>query len=312
MVRQVDKEEWLTIIARQQQLHSLFFNPEFLGVIKNAFGYQLHYYVAIQKQVPLFAAAIFSNGKNVVVPLAFTYSSIYLDQTISDRRRVDLLKSFISLLKKDFRKISFRFNAEMEDLRPFIWESFQVDLRYTYIKRIGGDVHDSVLRNVERAKSEDFCFKTATVEKESVQKNLDDFRNYGLSGFSYNQYQQLFEQLSLMGCLKSFNVYMGEELVCGNIVLLDEEKHQLYTLLINRTSHKNATSYLYIETIEWCAANGYQFIDYCGANDERISNFKSYFNPHLTPYYLLSYSPYGSFANNAKRKVKAIIKRIVG
>ncbi len=312
MVKQVGKEEWLTILANQQALRSLFFNPDFLATVKDTFGYQLHYYVAIQKQVPLFAAAVFSRGKDVVVPLAFTYSSIYLDQTISDRRRVDLLKSFIGLLKKDFRNISFRLNAEMEDLRPFIWEGFQVDLRYTYIKRIGEDVHDSILRNVERAKNEDFCFKVSVVEREAIKKNLDDFRHYGLPRSAYGQYYQLFERLAFMGCLRSFNVYKGEELICANIVLLDEEKHQLHTLLINKTNHKNATSYLYKETIDWCAVNNYQFIDYCGANDERISDFKSYFNPHLSPYYLVSYSPFRSFINNTKPKIKAIIKRIVG
>lgn len=311
MVKQVGKEEWLTVLANQQQFRSLFFNYDFLAAVKDAFGYQLHYFMAVQKQVPLFAAVVFSRGKDVVVPLAFTYSSIYLDEAISDRKRVDLLKSFIGLLKSNFRKISLRLNAELEDLRPFIWQGFQVSLRYTYIKRIGEDVHQSVLRNAERAKSEDCYFKVSVVERESIEKNLDGFRNYGLPRSAYGQYHQLFEQLAFMGCLRSFNVYKGEELICANIVLLDEEKRQLYTLLINKTNHKTATSYLYKETIDWCAVNDYRFIDYCGANEERISDFKSYFNPHLSPYYLVSYSPFGSFINHAKPKIKAIIKRII-
>ncbi len=311
MVNKVNKEEWLAVLSSHKQLNSLFFNPDFLSVVKDAFDYQVHYFVVVQKQVPLFAAAIFSKGKDVVVPLAFTYSSIYIDKTISDRKRIDLLKSFIDLLKKDFRKISFRFNADLEDLRPFTWLGFKLDLRYTYIKQIGEGVHQSVLRNVERAKSDGYYFKAVSVDDESIKRNLDDFSHYGLSKKAYGQYHKLFDELFGMGCLKSFNVYLGEQLVCSNIVLLDEKTHQLYTLLINKTDHKNATSYLYKEAIDWCKDHGYRFIDYCGANEERIADFKSYFNPHLSPYYLVSFVPYENQTNLIKQKFKAIVKRVI-
>jgi len=312
MVTQINKDEWLAVTAKYEGLSSLFFKPDFLDIIKDAFNYQLHYFVAVQKQAPLFAAAIFSKGRDVVVPLAFTYSSIYIENTISDRKRVDLLKSFIGLLKKDFKKISFRLDDELGDLRPFTWQGFKLGLRYTYIKEVKENVHHSVLRNVERAKSEGYDFKIGTVDKESIQKNLDDFSNYGLTKSAYPKYHQLFERLSSMGYLKSFNIYLEEQLICSNIVLLDKNARKLYTLLVNKTSHKNATSYLYKETIDWCANNGYQSIDYCGANDESIANFKSYFNPNLSPYYLVSYAPYKNLANNMELKFKTIIKRIIG
>ena len=312
MVNKIDKGEWLAIIAGHEQLNSLFFNPDFLSTVKEAFSYQLHYFVAVQKQIPLFAAAIFSKGTDVVVPLAFTYSSIYVEKTISDRKRVDVLKSFIELLKKDFKKISFRLNSELQDLRPFIWQGFKLDLRYTYIKEVRLDVHQSILRNTERAKNENFFFRVSEVNEEVIKVNLDDFIKYGLKKATYQNYHKLFEQLSLMGNLKSFNVYKGEELICANIVLLDKSNQTLYTLLINKTHYKNATAYLYKETIDWCAAYDYQFIDYCGANEERIADFKSYFNPHLSSYYLVSYTPYKNMLNNISGEFKHIVKRIVG
>ena len=44
----------------------------------------------------------------------------------------EIAVTLASFLKKKFARISFRFPPEIVDVQPFIWEEFQVGLRYTY------------------------------------------------------------------------------------------------------------------------------------------------------------------------------------
>lgn len=308
MVKEVDTAEWQEAV---KNTHSVFFNPDFLNTIASSFKYKLHYIIYTEKGRVQAAFALFSKGKNIVTPIAFTYASIYWNKELSDRKYIAVFKSIIEYLKKKWVKISLRLSSEFTDLRPFTWNGFEIENRYTYIKDPDSGLHKSIRKNFEKAEISGCRFDVHAPDAQSIEKNLDFFKKQGITEETAVSYKKLFQSLSDRGDMLSFNVYEADKLICSNIFLIDKERQKVFTLLLYKTENKLAHTFLYKKRIEWCKANNVIEMDLCGANEEGIAEFKSYFNPRLEPYYLVHYNPYDHLMKDIYIKVKVFFKRIV-
>ena len=306
-LKKIEEAEWQA--AFKNQYHSIFFDPDYLNLVKSAFNYNLHYYVCRKADNLQFAAALFSHKGKIVVPYAFTYNSIYFDKSIGDIIYVQIIEDFIKLLKYQFNNFFLRLPPSFTDLRPFIWAEFQISNRYTYYRESSKQLTNKLLKGIKKVENH-LTFKVNNANQEDISLNLDICFRYGLPKKLYANYKYLFDELSEKGYLKSFCVYYQNELVCTQIAIIDIKSRSLSTISINDLNNRMYVSYLNYEIYKWCDQNGIDYIDMVGANEKGIANFKYSFNANLVPYFLVSYNRNTYFKHFAK-KVKKVIKRLI-
>ncbi|WP_207532163.1 hypothetical protein [Desertivirga arenae] len=311
MVSEVGKEVWNN--GKSSLTDSVFFEPDFLQVIAESFHYKVHYLLAAEDGNILAAAAIFTKGVEIVIPLTFTYSSILIDSKISERRYLEVFQNLLKYMQGRWRRIQLRIGGgEIRDMRPFLWTGFEVKPKFTYIKDVTEtEVHKSVESNFKKVSQGGVSFKVEKPGLLSIERNLAFLTKQGLSKKEVKPYFKFFDKLAEAGFLVSFNAYKNEELVCSNLVLLDGLR-KAYTLLIHKGDIKDIHTYIYIQGLKWMSTQRVKLVDYCGANLESIANFKSYFNPVLQPYFLVVYDERKHNMKLSFEKLKAVLKQVIG
>lgn len=307
MIEQINETEWEKAFG--YKYHSLFFDPKYLNIVKEAFNYQLHYYTCRRHNKIVFAAALFSKNGKVVIPYAFTYNSIYIDNTIGDIVYVQILEDFLALLRSRFKKIALRLPPTIVDVRPFIWADFKIVNRYTYCKDIYSPIKTKVFKNIRKVEEDGVCFVEEDVNNENLELNLETCFKYGLPKSLYGKYRTLFTLLSTDNYLKTFALYKNGKMIATRIVMIDSVLKTLYTFSYNDLNNKSLVSYFNMATFNWCADNSIERVDMVGANEKGIANFKYSFNAVLTPYFWVDYSSKEASLKHLIEKVKGNIKK---
>ena len=306
MIREISENTWRQLLT--SKCESIFFNPDFLNVVSKSFDYKLHYLVYTEGGNVVLAAAVFSKKDKIVIPLAFTYTPIYYSESISERKYLIVFNHLVKYLKANWSDVSLRLPITLTDLRPFIWAGFRTRLRYTYIKAPDGDIHKSVSKNYIRGLNEGLTFKVENPSKTTIEKNLLFFKNYGLSASSHVSYLNFFTHAAQRDYLISFNAYKSEQLISSNLVLIDRATKTLYTLLLYSSNDKYSHTFIYKNGIDWAIKERFASIDYCGANEENIAIFKSYFNPELRQYVVVTYSRKRDFMRRFKNRLISMVQ----
>ncbi|WAC40325.1 hypothetical protein [Pedobacter sp. SL55] len=307
-LKKVNETDWA--LAFQKGFHSIFFDPKYLNVVKDAFGYELNYYTFVKGNKLLFAAAMFSKNGNIVVPYAFTYNSIYFDQAVGDIVYIQIFEDFIELLKKDFKNLSLRLPPNITDIRPFKWSGFEITNSYTYIKDPTAKIKHKLLKKVSIT-DKNLTFVEEEISEANLTQHLHACFRYGLSKNYYEDYKELFLGLANKKYLKLLSLYKSDSLVTAQIALVDSSIKTLYTLFFNDFGNNTYVGSLNLATFNWCVENGITQVDMVGANDKGIANFKYSFNAQLTPYFSVSYNRNKFLLKTALQKAKGYLKKIL-
>ncbi len=297
MILEIDSTRWRNILPLKSL--SLFFNPDYLEAVGYAFNVNVRYFIFFEKETVLFASVVFEKNKNIVLPECFTYSPLWMCESLSDYKKVEIQKLFIEILKKQYRKILFKFNIDILDVRPFKWQKFQEQVKYTYIKNTSELPHKSIIKNLKKIDHDLFEFETKVTEISCLAVFMPFFTSLGYSESRWDCCKELFTLWSESGYLRTFNIKKGNQVIASNLVLLDNNMQKAYTIVLNPTDNteKYIHTYLYQNIIDWLQVNGYTEVDLCGANIEGVASFKSFFLPALKSYYYVSYSSFNPLLN---------------
>lgn len=290
----------------------LFFQIDFLRTTAKIFNAEVHCYSFEKKGKLLALGAFYVKGKKIITPESFSFTALWFDDELNDLVYLECADSLIQLLRANFNKISLRLDPKIKDLRPFIWSNFNVENKYTYIKKGYSEPHYSVSKNIAKLSENYYSFKVEKVEMTSIMINIEFLKALGFSNVVRGFYKSLIIDWEKLGFIKAFNVYKQTELICSNIAILDDNASKIYTILLNNVGlkEKYAHTFLYQSIINWGKKNNITEIDLCGANLPSVSKFKSYFNAELVSYYIVNFN---SFNNNLaifKIKIHLNIKRI--
>ncbi|TZF83637.1 hypothetical protein FW774_09170 [Pedobacter sp. BS3] len=303
MLTEVDEAGWKTALNLEQ--HSIFFQPDYLNAVAEAFRVSVKYYIYTKKGKVLAALAVFKKGRNIVMPEQFTYTPFWVEEGLSEVKCNDILKEIITHLKRQYRKIALKLDVDIKDIRPFLWQGFVADIRYTYIKKTDEPVHPSIYKNLNKATH--YTLETHFPDDKSIDINvafLSELFFFKIKAVSFIKLMQL---LTIKGYLQAFNVFYEEKHICSSLVLLDKKKNKSYTLLSNKINREHAYAHtlLYQGRIDWMCNNDFTYMDLCGADMEGISRFKAFFNPKLENHFYVSYSP----ANPLLRILLRVIRK---
>lgn len=290
----------------------IFYDADFLTATSNVFNTKVDYYILRKKGNVVGLAAFHIKNKNIVTPESFTFSTLWFSDQLGDVGFVESATSIIKLLKSNYTKIKIKLNPHIKDIRPFSWANFQIESKYTYLKKGYKESHYSVSKNLSKLPDNFYVFKVESADRNSLDINLKFLKSIGFSTSVCERYNHLLKNWDKLGILKAFNLYKENKLICSNIVILDKEDSKAYTILLNNASKedKYAHTYLYQSIIDWCEENDIREVDLCGANLQSVAKFKSYFNAELTSYFLLSYSPLHTQLVCLIGKIKFHLKKI--
>ncbi len=310
MIKQITQAVW--DIEVSQKLKSSFFDSSFLTAVADSFGYKPHYFVYQENNTVLMAAALYSCHKNIVTALPYTYSSVWFEQNISDRKFLLIADDFIKHLKTGWKKISLRLPVEITDVRPFIWGGFKISNRYTYLKYTNSDFPKKIIKTAELATIEGMTLSVIKAEKIDI---IDAIKSLKEQIFNKKAVESNFKALTEFankGYLLAFRAYFNGSCVCTSLMYVDQKKEKSYALLIGDSDHKFAHVFINYERSRWCAKNNISIIDFCGANEPGIASFKSVFNGTLKQYYIASYNPNNHFLRQRDMILKKFIKKMLG
>ncbi len=288
MISEVDKNTWDDCVG--QFTSNLMFKSHYLEIVSTSFNTKIKYLLLRQNGDVVLALSVFHKNKRVYNPENYSYTPLWLQNSYSERKKNEFLRIIIVFLKTNFKRIDLK--LRLEDLRAFKWEGFTVEPRYTYLRLKDTNAHKSIKARLSRGGKVMPIIEVQKPSEDDINLNINFLKELkiGKQNIVYNEC--LLHNLNNAGYLKSFTIKVDHQSVCAFIVLLDEKQKQAFTLMINGADRGNEYFHalLYKQMLTWFDQQGFEFVDFCGANMKGISEFKSYFNPQLVSYYVVRYS----------------------
>ena len=310
MWNRITEDNWIKII--DGLFLPIYFKHDYLKSISISFSLQLNYFSFFNNNQVVSLLAFFTNSnRDIILPEGFSYSPFYIQTNLSEKLYVDTTTSLINILKKDFKNIKLKLPTDIIDIRPFMWENLSVEIKYTHVKKNGLLPEASVLKSLGKDFNNDYEFKVEKLNKSSLMLNLEFLKTLNFSQKKISQHEELLKNWGNCGYLKAFSLYRNNFLVCSNLVLIDYYNSKAFTILLNKVDKqfKYAHANLYSNIIFWCRDNCINSIDFCGANFQSISEFKSRFNTDLKMYFVVKYHPINNLLLKFKKMViKTIFK----
>lgn len=271
-------------------------DTSYLAITASNAGLKPVFYIYLIAEEATIGFALFEKGTKIVTPAQLLfYSGIWIKAKFRNNEFNTHFFESIVQLKKLYSSIDLVIGPEILDLRPFLWNNFDVKLRYTYSKKTDDKKYsEGIVKHYKRA-----------LNKFGLQHSIClfhqiDWKGYGVmfKMLKYNSAQIIniknwlidLEKNNFLFCIAIINT--KKECVGSGIVLLDNALKKAYFIFmdIDKTEHRSETNaYIYIEIQKWLFDNDYTEFDYIGANTNTIAVFKSRFQPNLNPYYVVSY-----------------------
>ena len=290
LVEKLNMDVWQKLIVLKEL--PVYYETNYLEAIAIAFHIHVVYLAVYDKGNPRLLLAAFEKNNKLITPEYFTYNPYWIDKQLGERKQLEIQKSLIFFLKKHYKKIVLKFNTNIGDIRPFKWEGFRIDIRYTYIKDTSEPVHTSIIKNLNRVKNAHISIIPTIPDESVIDLNVSFLSTFGIRSTKIICYKTVLQRWAELGYLKSFTIKNSDQIIGSSLVLLDKKLKTAYTYISSPISRneKYAHTMLYQYRLDWLAVNGFTVIDFCGANMEKIAVFKTYFNPILKPYYIVKYS----------------------
>jgi hypothetical protein len=297
----------------------IFANPNFLDCIANLNDSKTIYFIFLEKEMPMVAFALMEKGSAIISAKFYNnYSGLWIKQGLKEKKINQVLMQSIACLKNKYDDIKLVLPTNIVDVRPFKWEGFAVDIRYTYIKNLSElNFKTDVRRNYDKAINElKLTFSLSQITDDIWLNYIHQLKTIGFRNVIISLIQKWVTSLERNNLVFTFIIKneINNEYLGSAIVLIDDLDKKAY-LLYNHTfaddNQSQTTAYLYVKLHHWLAEKGYVCLDYLGANFKNIAEFKSNFNPALVPYFTVSYNAkralFNNFKNNFKKRLKSII-----
>ncbi len=294
MLNKVEANEFKTIIQA-----GICCDINYLASIPTKGNLKPVYYIYTIENEAKIGFALYQKFNKIVIPeqLLF-YSGIWVkDELLKDEFNINFYEA-ISQLKKLYVSIKLVIATEITDLRPFLWNNFEVKVRYTYCKATQDNIFsEGINRDYKRALKKFHLSHTVCLFNDINWTGYSQlFKKLNYSNTQIKAINSWLINLEINNFLLCINIYNNQEKCLGSgIVLLDKTLKKGYFIFMDISKSQNRSetnSYIYIELQKWLFENGYEEFDYIGANTNTIAKYKSRYHPKLKPYYVVNYNKY--------------------
>ena len=305
-----DLEKWDDYVSRSS-MGTLFHTDPVLAILEEQSGARLHRLVGKKGQevrglLPLFeirkgpVRTLFSPPPQLGVP---NLGPILVNhEKLKQRKRERTNRRFVENALEwvedeiDPKFVRIESVTGYDDTRPFLWNDFDVTPRHTYELDLSGgeqQVFDSFKGNLRSdiRRHEDVDYRIREGGEDAIRFTLQQVRNrYEEQGKEYDIHPEyvldLYRRLPDGAVRPYVGSVDGERL--GGIMVLEYGSQCYYW----QGGGKPDASIPINDLIQWriitdAIDRGIETYDLTGANTQRISRYKSKFNPDLVPYYAL-------------------------
>lgn len=303
---ELQPEEWSALLKKQERVFS-FHSAAFIDSCTQVSGLQSKYFGVKKADKSILGLQVFVKGKSIVQPLYFGYSALLIDPELSEGSRLEAMECLLQGLKHRHKSIDLRIEPRKQDIRPFLWEGFAAQQRFTYIKSTKDPVYNrNVVKNIRAAGEMGIHYAINTDVEHSLNSAITEMREMG--GNNPDLLAALCKDWYKKGVLSTIDALDASGKVMASQILLEQEPHFVYLLLLTKIDKGGNTkvhSGLYDFIIRHYGEKGIAYVDFGGANYSSIARFKSNFFPDLESYTVLSYR------SGWKGKVRTVIQKIL-
>lgn len=299
-----DRVVWDSFIEKSPD-KMLFFHWDFLKIIEKHSGFTLLPYGIFEEKdntllsiFPLFfykkfgMKFLFSHPPRSGIPyIGFLMAPEYY--SLRQRQKESYLNQVVQEITKEIDAISphfvsISFGQNIQDIRPFQWKGFEIDVHYTYTVDVTLPI-ETIWNSLSKSCKKDL----RSIEKRNISlKETDDSKTflsimqdrYGQQGLNF----PIFSLDYLNDILAAFPHYVKMFFLCENDKILSlgttyhyNTRYVFWIGGVNTDTTVSGNDMLYWELIKKAKAEGSKTVDFGGASTERLCFFKSKFNPGI-------------------------------
>lgn len=190
--------------------------------------------------------------------------------------------------------VRFETVPEYEDARPYVWRDFDVRPRYTYHLPIG-ETRTEILQRFKRSRRKDILrhvdadYEVFESDQEGIEFVLEKIaERYEAQGKTFgvdvDYVLAMYERLP-DGVVRPYVAAVDGEWKTGVVTLEYDDVVQWWFGAGKPDSDLPLTDLVHLRILLNASERGVETCDLVGANTERITNFKSKYNPDLVSYY---------------------------
>jgi len=245
------------------------------------------------------------------------YQGILLGKPESDKpssitaSNHEQINTLLAYLQDRFVYIDLLLPPGFVDIRPFQWQGFESEVRYTYQFKIDPkeelyqQFSQSLRRKMKKYDQDDFQLHTSNDSDTLVEMIRNSYKVHQKKpALPAKQLRKLFKSILQNNLGKIFYLVREDEPLAGILVTKDERHLFSYFAGMSDTFRtKYDSEFLYSSTIEQPEFLNKTF-DFLGANNVAFEQFKRSFGGQLIPYYRVVYQK-----NNMVRFLSALRRR---
>jgi hypothetical protein len=236
-------------------------------------------------------------GTLVYIPyMGLIMSRRYIE--LKQRKRESYLDLAWADINRELKSLSanfssFTFVPRMNDIRPFIWDGYDVKILYTYtfdLQRPLDEIWDSFdqecRKNIKDCAKYGLSIKQTTDVDKYYQIMANGLKDQGNTFFQRQSPDYLKDLLAAYPeNIKMYFLYKDNDIIGVNVNCLYKDWYMGWggDAVIQHEIKSN--EYFNWETIKMAKAAGYKYYENWGADMKRLNQFKTKFNPTLVPYY---------------------------
>ncbi|WP_017259224.1 hypothetical protein [Pedobacter arcticus] len=297
-------------------LNNLSLSLTFVEITAKLINCKAVFFLYFLDDKPVLKLSSFERDGKLILPNIYPfYSGFWLDNSLSYLKQNEVLDNTLLELKKTYKSIKLMLPVEVKDIRCFIWNDFDVTVRYTYLKKLDAlKFKKDMVRNHKIALDR----LNFTLKEMHGFDLYWDFHKCLLSdiGFSIKIIGNLRSwiiELMEKRIIKFFCVFdEGDNYMGSTFLVLDQFKKTGNSLLehtVDNNLKSKSNAFLKISMHYWLKENKYEYFDYLGANTRKVAENKVRSEPELQNYYIVDYK-YNQFTiiRNRLHKIKRFIR----
>ena len=230
----------------------------------------------------------------------------------------EIITSLILRLQKNFNIVKLVHSPLFSDIRPFTWNGWRCDVRYTYVLDLKGDLEQNMSKRARNTISK-AVRNSIVIRKVDALENADIESYWTLESETFKR-QGVKQTMSLDGLEKILRqlydkekgaLWFAEtpsgELIAAEIVVYDNKiAHRWSAASCSKFQNSGAVSLLLYEIAKDLKNRlGYEQFNLMAANTQCLASFVSSLNPLLVPYY-------SSTKSTVRHLVDGLVDRFIG
>ncbi len=311
--QEIDIERWCEITKEGEV--GVFGSKEFLLTTAEVYKYNFLFCLVTYNGNSILTVPLFTHKSKVTFPNHYFYQFVWQNEWEKESWSVlDAWDVLLKQLQSKYTEIKIRLPISVTDSRPFIWNNFDINIKYTYIKTLVDLCYHQNIKRIVKKEKVEYTFKKNCDWDENWKFHNEDLNSFGVRVIHKSSYMKYFKGLKDSGLVQVFNAYHNNVFLSSILVIIDRRLKTAYFPLIGTADghyKSGLPAMLYNYTLTELKSEGFETVDLVGANIRNIAKYKSKFLPTLFPFFEVSYSKRAVFAKTKILKIKKIIGKIL-